>query len=110
MIAEIEDGKVESKNLHVLSVCSNWAGRALLVAVGWWDILSLALRWYSRFVLQGLSWRHSSAGRREFQRLFWSLPTNPSRIQRADGILRLACNGDSTNSAGACGERYGGTA
>ena len=71
----------EQENLHVLGVCSNWAGRALLVAVGWWDILSLALRWYSRFVLQGLSWRHSSADQREFQRLFWSLPTNPSRIQ-----------------------------
>ena len=72
-----------------------------------WDILSLALRWCSRFALQGFSWRHSSAGQREFQRLFWSLPTNPSRIhwESAGGILRQACSGDSTKSAGACGER-----
>ena len=45
MIAEIEDGIVESKNLHVLNVCSKWAGEALHVAIGWWDNLSMALQW-----------------------------------------------------------------
>ena len=45
MMAEIEDGIVESKNLHVFGVCSKSADGALHVAGGWWDSISMALRW-----------------------------------------------------------------
>ena len=44
-MAGIESGIVESKNLHVLGVCCKWAGWALHVADGWWDILSMVQRW-----------------------------------------------------------------
>ena len=36
MITDIVDGIVETKILHVLGVCSKWAGWALLVADGVW--------------------------------------------------------------------------
>ena len=43
-MADIESGIVESKTLHVLVLCSKWAGWALQVTDGWWDILSMVLR------------------------------------------------------------------
>ena len=46
-MADIESGIVESKKLHVLGVCCKWAGWALHVADGWWDFLSLLLRWWT---------------------------------------------------------------
>ena len=45
MTTDIAKGIVESKNLHILGVCSKWAGWALHVADGWWNNLSMVQRW-----------------------------------------------------------------
>ena len=44
MTAEIVNGIIKTKILHICVVCSKWAGRALHVADGWWHFLSLPLR------------------------------------------------------------------
>ena len=41
MITDIVDGIVETKILHVLAVCSEWAGWALLVAAAVWHSIFL---------------------------------------------------------------------
>ena len=45
MTAEIEDGIVESKHLHVLGVCSKWAGWGASRGCWRWDNLLMVLRW-----------------------------------------------------------------
>ena len=39
MMADIENGIVEAKNLHIFAACCKWAARALHVADGWWHFL-----------------------------------------------------------------------
>jgi len=45
MITDIVDGIVETKILHVLAVCSEWAGWALLVAAAVWNPSSPGQPW-----------------------------------------------------------------
>ena len=45
MMADIENGIVETKNLHICAACCKWAAWALHVADGWWHFVSLLLRW-----------------------------------------------------------------
>ena len=44
-MADIESGIDERKNLHVFAVHCKWARWALHVADGWWNNLSMVLRW-----------------------------------------------------------------
>ena len=45
-MADIENGIVETKNLHkiICAACCKWAALALHVADGWWHFVSLLLR------------------------------------------------------------------
>ena len=109
MIAEIEDGKVESKNLCTCSACVPiglagrfWSRGRWLVGHSFFGA-ALVLKVCFARVLMAQFLRQQ-----EFQRLFWSLPTKillGANGRRAGGILQLACNGDSKNSAGVCGGR-----
>ena len=105
-MADIESGIVESKNLHVLGVCSKWAGWALHVADGWWDFLSLLLRWWSRIFLQWFAWRQPPACQCGRPRAFRSLTAQPSlgSMGRAGDTPTLACNGNRTRLAGMSGD------
>ena len=44
-MADIENGIVETKNLHICAACCKLAAWALHVADGWWHFVSLLLRW-----------------------------------------------------------------
>ena len=61
MMADIENGIFETKNLHIFAVCCEWARWALHVADSWWDFLSPQLRWWSRMALQWFLWRQLPA-------------------------------------------------
>ena len=54
LTADIVNGIIESKNLHVCAVCSKWARWAVREAAGMWDILVV--------VLQCRSWFHFQSG------------------------------------------------
>ena len=45
MMADIENGIVEAKNLHIFAACCKWAAWALHVADGWWLFQPMPLRW-----------------------------------------------------------------
>ena len=112
MIAEIEDGKVdESKRTCTCSACVpiGLAGRFS------WRLAGGTFFLWRCVGTQDLFYKGSRGAippptSESFSACFGVC--RPillgSNGRRADGILRLACNGDSTNSAGACGERYGG--
>ena len=51
MKADIENGIIESKNLHIFVACVKQAGWALLVAAAMWQFQSMPLPWCSWMVL-----------------------------------------------------------
>ena len=61
MMADIENGIVETKNLHIFAVCVKLAGWALLVAAAMWHFQSLPLPWGSWMVLQWFTWQRPPA-------------------------------------------------
>ena len=107
MMADIENGIFETKNLHIFAVCCEWALGTLHVAELWWDFLitAAALVVKDGFTLVLVAPTPRLTVRASAYLLEFTGQRYGFNWRRAGCTLQLAFNGDLTRLAGACGDR-----